>query len=360
MAIYFVLIFSILLASPMSKRIYSSKDKQEKFVLIIGVLFLYLICVLRKDTVGGDIAGYKVLYERAGNVSWSNYTEFGNFEDGYILLTKICSKAGISFQWFFVIIYAIMYIPLAKFMYKNSKDVAMSLIIYVCYQLFVFNLSGLRQSIAMGMCLSAISFATRTGLKNFLNFLLIVLLASTIHSSAIVFFAFYFVIRIKMSNIKAIIYFALCAMVVFMRGSINAFLTKYFRETDASITLGGAFVLLLGITLFYFISNGTKWEEPTYENIGNKKCIKLESVSMQILMFCILMYLAFSGSTLLRATMYYVIFIIIVLPNCIQKYNSKERKLIRWIVIVFMIMLFYSETLAINQFYIVPYKFFWQ
>ena len=224
----------------------------------------------------------------------------------------------------------------------------------------MFNLSGLRQSIAMGMCLSAISFATRTGFKNLLRFFLIVLLASTIHTSAIVFFAFYFVIRMKMSNIKAIIYFGLCAVVVFMRGPINAFLTKYFRETNATITLGGAFILLLGITLFYFISNGTKWEEPTYENIGNKKCIKLESVSMQILMTSILMYLAFSGSTLLRATMYYSIFIITILPNCIHRCKSKEQKMINLIVIAFMIMLFYSETLAINQFNIVPYKFFWQ
>ena len=132
MTIYFVLIFSILAASSMSKRIYSSKDKQEKLVLIIGILFLYLLCVLRKDTVGGDIEGYKVLYERAGFVSWSEYEEFGNFERGYIFFTKICSKAGMSFQWFFAIIYAIMYIPLSKFIYKNSKDVSMSLIIYIC------------------------------------------------------------------------------------------------------------------------------------------------------------------------------------------------------------------------------------
>ena len=71
-------------------------------------------------------------------------------------------------------------------------------------------------------------------------------------------------------------------------------------------------------------------------------------------------YILFSGGPLLRAIMYIVSFVIVYFPSVISKYNQRSRYLIKLFLIIFLIVLFYTDTLAVNQLHICPYRFFWE
>ena len=157
MIIYFGLIGFLFLISFFIKKRNIDRDKQDSLILVLTIGAMYLICVLRKSTVGIDTASYETMYEMSGYFPWDNFS-FSNFEYGYILLMKVFAKLGFSFQLFLAVIYAYIFLPLYFFIKKYSKDVTLSLLIYICYQFFVFNLSGIRQSLATGICLLAFRF----------------------------------------------------------------------------------------------------------------------------------------------------------------------------------------------------------
>ena len=68
-------------------------------------------------------------------------------------------------------------------------------LMYVTLGLYTFMVQGLRQAIAMSICLFSIEFVKK---RKFIPFFLVVFLASTYHKTAIVFAVIYFLYGIKM------------------------------------------------------------------------------------------------------------------------------------------------------------------
>lgn len=154
MQIYLFLIAFLLITAFICKSLISDNEKAEKTILKIGILAIFLILSLKKETVGIDIIGYKEQYLISQFKSWGN-VDYVYFETGYIQLMKLFSKAGISFQWFTVFIYALLCTALYFFIKTVSENVTMSLLIFICFQFFVFSISALRQTIAMSLCMLA-------------------------------------------------------------------------------------------------------------------------------------------------------------------------------------------------------------
>ena len=106
MIIYFVLIGYVLVL-PLIVRLFTSNSaKIQSFVALFGMLGVYLVLALKAPTVGIDIAGYSDQYYIAKTVPWSNF-DYVYFEKGYILLEKVFSKIGFSFQTFTMILYGV-------------------------------------------------------------------------------------------------------------------------------------------------------------------------------------------------------------------------------------------------------------
>ena len=371
MGIYLGLVCFLLITSLIAKSYLHDNAKQENFILKLNIFAMFLVCALKKETVGIDIAGYKWAYELAGTLPWSDF-DFIYFEKGYILLTKVFALLGCSFQMFLVIIYAFIFLVLYYFIKRYSKDVMLSLLIYICYQFYIFNLSGLRQSIAIAVCLLAFRFLEDKKIRSSIVFILLVLIACSIHISAVIFVLAIFAVRVKIRPAILGGYLCACFAAVVLRSNVSAFLNSNFStyRTASELSVGGSFLLILGVAAFsYFtfwyrsnkkrrISVDNKY---TFSITPQKKCLfDIDYRSTCLVFLAVLLNLLLNGSTMLRVVSYFSIFIIILLPNIIMRYASKSRFLIKWPIIILMLDILYFQELSINQFNILPYYFFWQ
>lgn len=363
MGIYIVL---LLLPFALNLLFFSISDKnlQKRFIVYIYFIFLFCIYILRDFSVGSDIFGYYEIYNAASYHNWFD-NSWIYMEPGYVFLMKLFNTLGFSFRFFMAILYLIFIIPLAHFILKFSKDVVLSLIIFTCFTFFVFSMSGLRQTVALGICLIAFDLAQKNGLRNFLIYCICILIAFSIHKSAFIFIPAYFIMRTPINWKIIFIYLIISLLVIFSPIRLIEILqaneiTSYGYEESNSI--GASFYAIVAIIIMGIILSR---KSKSINILSLKKNIFAESevitlglsnyVNLLICAACIM--LVFSGTILLRASMYYQIVILIILPNLLSYLDISLRTIFHIILIVILLLLFYYGVLLPNQFNIVPYKF---
>ncbi len=362
MAIYICLIIFILLLPILVTGFCYTKVARDKAVALIGMSVIFLLLALKGD-VGADILGYKKQYEIATTKAWGDF-DYVYFEVGYITLTKFFSKLEISFQLFMGFVYLLSCTATYFFIRKYSENPTFSLIIFICYQFFVFNISGVRQCIAMSICLIAYMVLERKTTRNIIFAFLLNILAITMHQSAIIFLVALLFSFIKSKRINIWIYLGVLCISVVGRPIVFSIVNKYFREVDVStaIELGGNFILLIGVALLMYVVNA----KTNIFNIRGAELQLEETKETHTLFFTRMLWLSiianiiFSGNAMLRAVMYLTIFIIPGLPNTVAKTDKKVKLFLQIALISFFILLFFVDTLIPNQLELRPYKFFWE
>lgn len=342
MAAYFGLILSVLVLSMLAKTTLPDRARQERVILLWGMLAIFLLLALKKDTVGIDTAGYREQYLLSAETPWLDF-DYVYFEEGFLLLMKLFSKAKLPFGVFTGAIYALLCSGYCRFLRKYSQDVTLSLLVVICYQFLVFHLSGLRQTLAMAVCLYAF-LALEEGRR--FRFFLLTGLAVTFHRSALVFFAVYPIAALRGRRLSWYVYALLTAGAVLLRPLVWWLVNRYLREiSPAGIHLGGNLFFLSGMALFLLYTRAATGQNGFFAHMA---------------MAAFLADILLSGSTLQRGSMYFTLFLIPGIPNAIRSYEPRTRLVLQLAMGGFLILLFYTQTLAINQLGILPYRFFWQ
>lgn len=357
MAIYiFQLVFILTVSFVVNSRAEYEQESKRKRILLISFFFMWCVCALKKETVGIDIPGYKRIYEEAAYWPWFLFSKV-YYEQGYTVLIQLFSKAGIPFQVFNVFVYTVIYVPWYLFFKRYAKQPTMSLLIYLCYQFWILNMSALRQGMAMSICLLAFMLLEKKRLGNILGFTALVLLASTIHKSAWIFFIalgiYVFAVNGK-TLVAFLITFAVC--IIFRTNIvtiINSFAGRY--QVPQKMTLGGSFLLLCVFTAFAFITIAV-----TKRDIQKTNAFDIDNASTYMMLCAIALNLVLNGSSILRASAFASMFVTISFPNSLTKCTEKSRVVVDLALIVFLIGLYFTDVLLPNQFEIVPYRFFWQ
>ncbi len=342
------------------------KNEEQKNIVVarIGMLVIFLLLALKGD-VGSDISEYLMQYKISASRPW-NDTEYVYFETGYVMLMKVFSKAGIDFQWFLAFIYALACSSMYLFIKKYSKNASLSLIIFICYQFLVFYISGLRQTVAMSLCLFAFLIFQKRKLLYYIAAFLLNYLAFTMHQSSVVFFLALVLALFKQSKtIPFFTYVAVLAASIVARPFIWNLADTLFQknvEGVENMTLGGNFLIAIGIAvLMYFVNSR--------QNILrlDMRCLPLEEKYADITLFASRMALTyvcalalFAGHSMTRSAMYFSLFLIVGLPNTVRKFAPRYRFLTECALVFFFVALFYLQTLVPNQLELCPYKFFWE
>lgn len=348
---YILLILYILLLAIAAEYLFQEKERKERFILDMGILALFLLLALKKNTVGIDIAGYRQQYLLSANMPWAD-TDYVYFEAGFIQLMKLFSKANVPFGVFTALIYGVCCSAYREFIRRYSANAALSLLIFVCYQFLVFSMSGLRQALAMAMCLWAwMTLEKGKDGKHGLLALALVVVSSTVHRSALMALPTLLFLY-KPGKVYWPVFLALLAVSPGLRPGVHNFLA-FLLDQDISggqVILGGNFVFLLAMAVFCVIGyyNCSDEKEDTY------------CVGVNILMLSVVAQVLFSGSAMLRGAMYLTVFLIPTLPRALKRFDQGIESLGTWLLGLFLVWLFWHDTLAINQLHICPYQFFWQ
>ncbi len=331
-----------------------NEKKANDAFLVVVFLILYFFCVLRDFSVGSDIMGYSVTYDKAGDYDWFD-DSWTFMEPGYVFLMKLCNTLGLSSRGFFYVIYIIMLYPVYKTIKRYSKDPLLSVITFVCFQYFVFYLTGLRQAIAMSIGLLTIPYALRQTKKDWIIMVSLILLAMSCHMSSIVFFALPVIFKMKygVKNISLVI-----VAILFLPFFTQALLGSIRENEMGGYTYNESAVMGMGMVFFVlvaiFLMVSTSQSKVIQNNI-TAQIISLPQYSM-IMLAAVAMSFFFNGTTLLRATMFYTMSMMCSLPMAISVYPKDTRVVLNVIIHIFMIYMLFGGELIPNHFNVVNYK----
>jgi hypothetical protein len=160
----------------------------KNIFLVYGLAFIWMLYGLRWTT-GADWKPYHDFFCK--NETTSDF--FNNkFEVGYTFLNYAVSIVWHNYT-FFLLFFCGLYVYVNKLFITNFFQ------FYSVPLLYIFAVSGtiVRQSLAMAIVYFAYKYIVE---RNFFKFILLVLIAFTIHRSAIIILPFYFIVNRTYSN----------------------------------------------------------------------------------------------------------------------------------------------------------------
>lgn len=200
--------------------------ERMKPVYILLLIFFILYVGFRKDLGGSDYFVYKA-YFNAVPVPWKlgSFSYFIHYRYFYKLLNSIVKIFTDQFFWFTLVIAIITLTILFKQTYKYLMYPFFGMIFYLYKTFFFTNFVVLRQSIAMMIFFIAIKYIID---RKFYKYVLIMLIATLFHTSAILLLPMYFINRINLAKFNP----AKLVIISFIAG----FVSKYILEALLFIT----------------------------------------------------------------------------------------------------------------------------
>lgn len=189
-----ILIFSMLLAYLSHRNsgydiIECRYQKKERLFYTIMAIGLILFAGLR--TGYNDTEVYRHLYrttvkEMSGNtdllagIDWSKTGE----NPGFFLILRVMVRMGFSVQTYLMVFSAFTIGVHLWFFRKYSCNMWLSVLLFIVFAGYTFNLAAIKQCTAMALCLIATDGAIR---KKYIRFVICVLVAYTIHPYALMY-----------------------------------------------------------------------------------------------------------------------------------------------------------------------------
>lgn len=329
-----------------------TNDKSKKWFLILAGVAVFLVMGLRGDNYQNvyDLRVYKDFYESIGRTEWGQIYEVTEFEYGYTLLNKILytlfpfSQFIILFSAFFCVF------SVCRFIYLNSENVFFSFLFYVTLGSMGFMLTGLRQAIAICICLYGVEFAKK---EKIFKFLFTVILAITMHRTAFFFFPFYFIVNNKyIKKRRGFIIVIVVALIIFAPAllAFGKSITQGELQAaeEALFTMNGIVPILLyviGLIAQYCLY----YKDEKNDNTA--------IISIMLSLGLGLYFLRFYNMALERFSYYYTQSSYICLTNIFGFIKKGESRTIAKILAVVLALILFARRLQTADY--ANYVFFW-
>lgn len=354
-------IFLIYMASPAivyflmglstEKQVNEDEKLRKVYLVICGGLMAMMIGFRNKYVGSGDSAYYYRFWEYMSEKPLKGLTEvMDNFdlERGFQIFVWIFAQFFSNGQWVFVITGIVYAVSVCVFINKNCKNAVVALIIFNCLGLFNFMVQGMRQAMAMSICLFALEYYKG---KKIIPFLACVGLACTFHMSAIVFSLVYFLKYFRLDT-KSLLIFSVIVTAAFMLLPNIFSMMNDLLEDDYQLGTGSdsggvvAIMISLSIIIFalFFPDRRDKYFPAfVYFTIISTLAMVLRNTASDIAV---------------RIGFYFSFGQMVVVSNSIQSMkNDKDR--------IFMIMLTTVLCMGVaihkaSYSVLIPYTFYWQ
>lgn len=238
-------------------------SRKKKKVVTVCWLFFCTILMGLNNTIA-DRENYFLLYDRISKGNFSAET----VEIGFRYLIKVSSLLHINKEWFYLGISFVTLCLLIQVIQRYVSGVNYVVLLYVIFS-FCIDAAQLRFMLAMAIILYSLKFLEDNNKKNFIKFIVMVILATSIHNSML-FFIFllihFFVhnkkrlilynilgIMVAVSLVRNNLFWDLISRFVFFEGDMRWF-------SDRNFSLVGKYYnawLIIFILLFFYLYYGT-------------------------------------------------------------------------------------------------------
>lgn len=360
---YFISLFTIefVLFYLMSK----TKNSDKKLILLfMSISIIVLFQGFRDYSVGIDLdkkGGYLPFFHYVSLtdvISTSGY----KFEKGFVTLSFLIKSINYNFTFYLMMISLCIQFPIIYIIYKESNSGYLSIIMYLCLGLFTFSFSGLRQSVALGLLtLSFLQIKDR----NLFKFICIVLLATTFHTSSIVFLPAYYVYVFDSSSKRSFFNMGLFLMVILIFRKLILNITNIILRRNLVLENNGSFrMVLILFTLWilswilskYRIKSKLQWPLLSFEK-NSKKFKEIVSFSNFTYVALIFQIFAMEITSLSRMGYYYYIYSILLVPLLIDKICSRKIKVFAMAILIIGCVIYFNFQTGSGYLNVIPFKF---
>lgn len=335
----------------------------KKTYVIVCILSFLLMNSLRSLTVGADTENYYYMFLYMKDLTWieiwQTFVEryyYGISEEdiGYVLLVKAISYITQDFHVFTFIAESLFFIPLGVLLYKYSRNCIHLILAFSLYGVLLnaIPITNCRQTYAFGLCIITIIMYLENYHRRFIP--LILISAATIHLSALLFFLPYILVRFaKKLRIFHIISILLVPVVLADPNSIIRFMgnmagKEQYARYGENVVAGGTntFVFLLFLLSIYILISfyKTKFTE------ADSKTIMLYTMAP---LFTFLGPLIVSNGTMIRISMYFHIYLVLLIPKATSIRFPKNEGVVN--ILMALILVYLSLSKSSNV-----YHFFWE
>ncbi|MFM9987044.1 EpsG family protein [Flavobacterium sp.] len=358
-----VIFFTLILGNIYSKLYgsFANSDVIRKRYIRIICIILILQSGLRNVAVGDDTYSYFETFKEISRTPWYqikgliiDYYQYGLGKDpGYLIFQKLAQYITTDYQVFLFLIAILFFAALGNFIYKNTTrlvDVMIAFVIYSVLFYSFYSITGIRQTLATVFTLYSYEFVKK---KKIIPFLLLVLIASTLHKSALIFIPFYFVCRIKKEKYIFTAVLLLFPVFFVFKDAMGKYLSVLSGYTDYNQLEGAGTYTFTALFVFISLMAMIRRKYIIKNNINAKNYYNGFAIAL------VFLPLSYINPNALRIIMYFSIFMILFIPEIIYslKYISNKMRIdVSVITIILLISLFIKSNFNSEM----PYGFFWE
>lgn len=347
----YTLLFFLLVFVTLSTQ--ERNNNQNKGAFIVFVLLYIFLGGLRGSHVGSDTFGYILHIESFRQMTYSDILLMFESDKVGWLFFKLVSSPFHTYTPYFLILQVLFWIPVSMIIHKYSKNSLFALLLFVSFRFAYFPMTGMRQGVALALVFLSLKYLLDN--KN-IKFVMLVILASSFHKSAIVFLLALVLRHIKLQyNVKSIVAVLFACVFVFIipinslsgvtesEFAYSAYLQQQNEKTS------NIFLLIMNILSFVYLNLVDK--SFTQDRLNNI-LFNLSFVSMIFSLF------TFVHPIFARVGMYFGFFVPLAIANTIPLYNGQNtRKVFVTISVGVLIVIYVITGIPVG---FEPYTFFWE
>ncbi len=345
-----VLVYALATLSPAKTP--EQAAKREKTFFVLYFIVMTLMIGLRHPANGSrDTQYYCDNWDMLRQIDFEHlwdYIKLVDLEAGYEITVWVLCRIFKSSQMLLVLTGAFFSLSLCAFVKRNCKNYVLAFLAFNCLGLFGFMVQGLRQAIAMSICLWGVEHLKK---EHWIRFILTVGLACLFHASAVVFFVLIIVKKMKI-NVKSMAFFSVCVAIGWSIIPKMFDLMNSFMNDDYAIGKleeeGGIVAILIYVVIILF---GLIFRDKKDEIHG--------MFIYMALVGAIALAMRISVSSIItRISFYFAFAQMVVLSNSISEIKDTNTRTI----VSFLAAFLCFGVAAYKATYtsLIPYNFFWQ
>ncbi|MCQ6275281.1 EpsG family protein [Bacillus sp. V3B] len=349
MAVLWMNLFMVFLSSFMAR--YFSKPladsityvKPNKLLILISMFSLVMVSGLRNNI--GDTYFYMHSYFLMEDSNLQNIKLEGEF--GFNILQSILRSISDDPQLLVFTTALITNVLIVITLYKYSRMIELSLYVYIASGLYTVSMNGIRQSLAAAMIFLATKYIID---GNFKKFLFVVLLASTIHQSALIFIPVYFIVRRKAWTRDTYILLGLGVLVVAAFNEFSQILFSALEDTKygeySEVNEGGSSLLRVAVNatplvIAFFGKEKLRELWPQSDYIVNLVTLGV-----------VFLIIATKNWIFARFNIYFGLYSLILVSWLVVLMAKQDRKFVYYsILICYLIFYIYEQVIALEIVY---------
>lgn len=315
--------------------------KPNRLLAFFAIFTLILVSGLRNNI--GDTEFYMHSYKTT-TFSWESIDYSGDF--GFNVYQLLLQKISLDPQILILITAIITNFLIVIILYKYSRIFELSVYVYITSGMFTTSMNGIRQYLAAAIAFTATKYLLK---GNFYKYTIIILLASTIHKTALVLLPIYFIVRREAWTKVTYILLTLAIFIVLGFNEFSSVLfaavedTKYghysnFSEGGSSIQR--VIVSAVPVIIAYLGKDKLRKIWPQSDVIVNMSIISV-----------VFLTIATQNWLFARFNIYFGLYSLILISWIVKVFKENNQKFIYYSILLCYLFFYYYEQVIMFDLY---------